>query len=273
MRQTIIGIKAVRDWSEQSGHLNEDDIFISGDVDEVLSRDAIHKLKWCQVSGPVLTGALWMPYGNFDRAMKSDFSVQNRPHTYGLPTIYSWSQVKDPKSKNGGRMQLELNGRREKYITGGIHMTNHASLPYALLKELTATEINFFTGFVNIAYLLTLTLEGLDKEQENLYKLADKKCWLAQADRVSEVTDIEPFIPWFLTCNPARYPYWFGRPDPRNQDLLESRSRILSSLRSVPQSYWEKSRVKKLFKNSIYPASTKSKDNHSMLICDLVENF
>ena len=29
------------------------------------------------------------------------------------------------------------------------------------------------------------------------------------------------YIPWWLACNPPRYPYWFGRPDPRNSLLLQ----------------------------------------------------
>lgn len=32
------------------------DLFISGDVDEVLSRGALHQLKWCQVREDVITG-------------------------------------------------------------------------------------------------------------------------------------------------------------------------------------------------------------------------
>ena len=32
------------------------DLFISGDVDEVLSRGALHQLKWCQVRDDVITG-------------------------------------------------------------------------------------------------------------------------------------------------------------------------------------------------------------------------
>ena len=32
------------------------DLFISGDVDEVMSRKALHQLKWCQVKEDVITG-------------------------------------------------------------------------------------------------------------------------------------------------------------------------------------------------------------------------
>ena len=31
------------------------------------------------------------------------------------------------------------------------------------------------------------------------------------------ITDMQPYIPWFLDCNKERYPYWFGRKDPRNE--------------------------------------------------------
>ena len=109
------------------------DLFISGDVDEVLSRRALHQLKWCQVKEDVITGdsfknpvqtigstwaircpmdaswepwtsqitywspvliviiasgALWMPLGNLERALRTEFPVYGRPHSFSLPTIY-----------------------------------------------------------------------------------------------------------------------------------------------------------------------------------------
>ena len=32
---------------------------------KVLSREALHKLRWCETTHPVLSGALWMPLGRF----------------------------------------------------------------------------------------------------------------------------------------------------------------------------------------------------------------
>ena len=32
---------------------------------------------------------------------------------------------------------------------------------------------------------------------------------------------MEPYVPWFLACNPHRFPYWFGKPEPRNKVLHE----------------------------------------------------
>ena len=36
------------------------------------------------------------------------------------------------------------------------------------------------------------------------------------------------YIPWWLACNPQRFPYWFGQPDPRNQELVAEFSSKLS---------------------------------------------
>ena len=242
----------MRSWAEMSGSLNDEDIFISGDVDEVISREALVKLRWCETSDSIITGALWMPTGNFDRALKTDFSVTGRPHTFGLPTIYLWSQVKEKESGLGGRLMTELNDRRDKNVLGGIHMTNHAFLPSNILKELTATEDNFYAGFINTAYLLEMNVQDMDEEQNNLYTMGDKQCWLAQCDRAEDVKDIDLYIPWFLSCNTERFPYWFGLPDPRNNELFGSMNQIRNSLAFVKQSYWEKSKVKKLFKYSIF---------------------
>ena len=36
------------------------------------------------------------------------------------------------------------------------------------------------------------------------------------------------YIPWWLACNPQRFPYWFGQPDPRNKELVAEFSSKLS---------------------------------------------
>ena len=46
----------------------DDDLLISSDVDEVISRAALMKLKHCQVKAEVISAALWMPLGNLNRS-------------------------------------------------------------------------------------------------------------------------------------------------------------------------------------------------------------
>ena len=65
-----------------------DDLLISANVDEIMSRRALSKLKQCQTSDDVISAALWMPIGKLDRAFKSDYPVLGRNHTFGVPTIY-----------------------------------------------------------------------------------------------------------------------------------------------------------------------------------------
>ena len=75
-----------------------------------------------------------------------------------------------------------------------------------IFQELTATETHIYSGHVNIAYLLSLSPGQLDKwvlpfhndfkiyfyfwlfrEQERLYKMEDKTCFLQNMDRLEEV--------------------------------------------------------------------------------------
>ena len=45
------------------------------------------------------------------------------------------------------------------------------------------------------------------------------KKWKAMLDPIIEVEDMEMYVPWFMACNPERFPYWFGKPEPRNEVL------------------------------------------------------
>ena len=99
-------------------------------------------------------------------------------------------------------------------------MTNPAFLPNALLKEITGTEYNQskIPSFFNANH----NLIELNRHQGRIFTLANKPSWLKRIDPVSSVTDIVSKLPWWLECNPARYPYWFGQSDPRNELLLKA---------------------------------------------------
>ena len=45
----------------------KDDLLISANVDEMMSRQALVNLKHCQTTDDVISAALWMPMGNFNR--------------------------------------------------------------------------------------------------------------------------------------------------------------------------------------------------------------
>ena len=61
----------VLNWAANTGSLEDSDLLISASVDEVMSRQALHQLRWCQLASDVVFGGLWMPMGNLQK-VKSD---------------------------------------------------------------------------------------------------------------------------------------------------------------------------------------------------------
>jgi len=256
--QTDVGVERVRQWAKENRALNDDDIFISTNVDEVLSREALHKLRWCQPTRPVLSGALWMPIGRFDLALRTDRPAAGRPHTWALPTIYRWADIASGHQLGRRLFGPPHTGKEENYVLGGTHLTKPAFLPSAILKELSATEKGWYPGLVNMGFLLKATKEDLDREQAALYNLDDNRCWQGFSDPMSKVTDVEAYIPWYLECNPDSFPYWFGKPDPRNAALVTAMATIGEEFKRSHQSFFSSNQPNKLFPISFLPTNSSS---------------
>ncbi len=223
--QTHAGIDRIRQWAATTGELSSTDIFISGDVDEVPSRLTLHRLRWCELGGALVSSALWMPMGRLDRAYKDKRMALDLPYTFCSPTIYEWGGVATNRH-DGTRMTKYslLRDQQVPYVLGGLHMTNAAFMPNVMLKELSATS--YSAKLPTQAYNMQL----LEQEQHNRYSLkAQPELW----DKVVPLRNLGNqydgwlrFVPWFLACNPSRFPYWYGHPDPRNQALLYAMKRL-----------------------------------------------
>ena len=57
--------------------LDNNDIIIFADIDEMLSREVLHKLKHCRLKHNVLSGAITMPMGDFNLAFRFAFYLFN----------------------------------------------------------------------------------------------------------------------------------------------------------------------------------------------------
>ena len=55
--QNELGLARAMEWINQTDEIHDDDIFIVGHLDEVLSRDSLQQLKWCELSSPVIRGS------------------------------------------------------------------------------------------------------------------------------------------------------------------------------------------------------------------------
>ena len=255
--QTDTGVSRVRDWAANTGELEDDDVFISADVDEIMSSSALHQLKWCKTSAAVMSGGLWMPMGNLNKAIRAGFHVEGKPHAFSFPTIYNWKNIQTKDFEGRRLFDFDFQGQ---HVTGGFHMTNNAFLPTSLLKEVSNGEDNFFGGNIHIDYLLNMDLEDTAIEQDRLYNLYYSQMWAEVLDPVNTVKDIELELPWFLDCNRERFPYWFGKPDGRNEILLEKIFLIKHHYSKVK---FGRKRSSHLFSQGYYarPGSDKSKDN------------
>ena len=87
------------------------------------------------------------------------------------------------------------------------------------LKASTFEDFNLFQVKINV---MGLNIKTHSFFQDTLYHLDYAKPFQQRLDPVESITDMEKFVPWFLKCNPQRYPYWFGHTDQRNQILQEA---------------------------------------------------
>ena len=39
---------------------------------------------------------------------------------------------------------------------------------------------------------------------------------------MAAVSDMTAYVPWWLDCNRARFPYWYGEREPRLEQLYEA---------------------------------------------------
>ena len=169
--QTDTGVMRIRAIFDDLGLLTEDVVFISGDVDEVMSREAMTQLAWCELTEEVVWGGLWVPMGDLRRAVRVDNPSQHGPHLFPQPTIYSWPGItsgRRPGRRMWEREREDRNSSRPPMVRGGLHLTAPAFLPSALLKEMTATEEQFYRASLNWGYLLRAGLEDLRLEQHRL---------------------------------------------------------------------------------------------------------
>ena len=116
-----------------------------------------------------------MPMGDLRRAVRLEVGnpSQHGPHLFAQPTIYTWEAVRS--GRRWGRRMLASdwenrsnNSGLTPMIRGGIHLTAPAFLPSAILKEMTATEEQFYKASLNLRYLLSAGLEDLRLEQQRL---------------------------------------------------------------------------------------------------------
>ena len=77
MNQESIAIDRIKMQVNESGELGDEDLIIFADIDEMISREALHSLKYCQLRNSILSGAIIMPMGNLEWAFRYDMYMDS----------------------------------------------------------------------------------------------------------------------------------------------------------------------------------------------------
>jgi hypothetical protein len=179
-----------RKYIQASGKLGPYDLLLHGDLDEIPNRDVMLHLRNCALRSPLpplfFTGAFLR------------WNVQHMPpeaHNQFLnyPNLFRESHMK----RVGGEPSLYRGVGKQIAADSAVHLNRFSgSLVDYLYKEATMAE----SGIIDFA----LHREGM----------------AALITRLSQVTphwakpappDKRRFLPWYLVCNPHRYPYmWWS---------------------------------------------------------------
>ena len=97
------------------------------------------------------------------------------------PTIYKWRNIESRKYQ--GQREICRNNENSDFncnmaIIGGTHLTNGAFLPTSILKEVTATEEDYYKGAVNWEFVFSASQQDWNVEQQRLYDLTYRPMFL-----------------------------------------------------------------------------------------------
>ena len=162
------------------------------------------------------------------RAFRPDWTVAKLLYGFNMPTIFSWGYLRGGRS-SGFRLFVPANSSA--FVVGGIHLTNQPFMPMKALKAITCTECTHLAEELTALAGLR-SRHAVNREQLRAAALQAwcNPQWASRTSPLSELSAVQKrvvFVPWFLECNPSRFPYMHSRPDPRNAALASAINAIL----------------------------------------------
>ncbi|KAL1514414.1 hypothetical protein AB1Y20_003515 [Prymnesium parvum] len=191
----------------------------------------LRSLQQCVLKGHTTAAGSWMPMGRLDHAFRPDWTVADRPYAFAPPTTYKWAEFEriqqrlrtSPSGPDGGRLFLPPD--RGLYLLGAIHLTDSPSVPLSILKDLTATEYHARDAVGKMRR--ASTRYGADELQRSLVLHSRHSRRMVPVSRLSAFERQMLFVPWYLQCNPSRFPYMFDQPDRRNEFVAAKLAELL----------------------------------------------
>ena len=211
----------LKKWSDRLLLLSDDDVIGFGDADEITNRLNIHRLRYCRLKSSVFDIGSWFAFGELKHAFASDFPVIGHPYTIGNPTYWKFGKAKNFHQSYPTYQRGNSGG----YLLGGAHLTHYSYIPYLLIKSLTATEADKSFGKIR-SIVEKISSNDINTNSKSVLNLIVRKLdgfmKMVPSTRFVEVQKLVKresnyaevmIVPWFLKCNPERYPSWYGHYD------------------------------------------------------------
>jgi hypothetical protein len=211
-------------WNEHTAFFGPEDLVGFGDADEIASRENVNLLRNCEMIGHSVDIGSWFAWTRLDKAFRSDWPVhQAQTWTLGDPTYWTVASATE-YSRKGDRYPTRMRGTSGYYLLGGIHMTDNGLLPFLLAKLIACSDCA--DDIAKISKVLAPYFQqgkgNISRKGSSILDLTEKMDRsLSLRDRFERVEDVKMdlgsayYLPWYLKCNPERFPSWYGRMDSR----------------------------------------------------------
>ena len=226
--KTVFAVEALQEkarwesflrWNDHTHFFGPHDLVAFGDVDEIPSRHIVQLLRHCQMAGPSVDIGSWFAWKRIDRAFRPDWPVPGNSWTLGDPTY--WTVASATKyGQDGIKVPTRMRGKSGKFLLGGIHMTDNGYLPFILAKLIACSECGDSTAQLieELAPYFDgrqVTRDALTELDNALDRSVSCRSRFEKIDDIKDVLGEAYYLPWFLECNPQRYPSWYGHVDNR----------------------------------------------------------
>jgi len=202
--------------SKQSDPLNSDDLIGFGDTDEVTDRLNVHLLKHCQIQADSIDIGIWFPMGRLENAFRTDWPVPGYSYSLGDPSYMTLKKVQNILAS--GRIPTRARGRSGHFLLGGMHMTRHQFVPFMMLNYASCGECGGLKDHQFLNNLKQVMISGDFPTIEKFWidiNMSPFKSRIIPRDQLPHEQTAIVHVPWFLACQPERYPYWSGKHDSR----------------------------------------------------------
>ena len=201
--QERVRFNLIVEWNRKFKFFDDDDLIAMGDCDEIVSRNVIHALKYCEIENlnVGIDVATWFVHQTIQKTEIS-FAYIRELSKYALasPTFHSFGRCNATYDK-GEYLTREKHRKGGHAIGGGIHLSWYPNPFQLLMKRVTCSECRYsgpieWTNFTDLAELANWVVHGEPRKGFKL-DLPDHE--------VRGSGDPTEYYPWAMLCNPYRY--------------------------------------------------------------------